>query len=170
MTAATLNRLATVRLELVEVSGAGGRLIVRGEPPRGQVWTEGYPLEGTVVAARMLLRGIEAGSYRPASGCTSSSAAGPGQFSATPASTPDRMPTGTSRSATASPCRTVGWAWSRSPSAPWSPGGLPQPGVRRVVADTDRGAVASQRVLARAGSAQVASSGDELRYAVSRAT
>jgi RimJ/RimL family protein N-acetyltransferase len=54
-----LNVLRTNRLELREIAVDDAKHLVAGEKLAGQRWADGYPLEGTLVAAGMLIRAAE---------------------------------------------------------------------------------------------------------------
>ena len=47
--------IRTERLELRALDHAGARSILRGDPPDGVLWAEGYPLTSTVEAAALVL-------------------------------------------------------------------------------------------------------------------
>ncbi len=56
------------RVLLQELDAAGAADIVAGRVLPGQAWAEGYPLEGTKVAAGMVVRLVRSGGYRPGFG------------------------------------------------------------------------------------------------------
>ena len=147
----TCNRLVTARLELVEVSPSVAGLLARGESPAEQVWADGYPLDGTLVAAAMLLRGVASGADGPGFGMyqlvdrETVRVLGDVGFHGPPDDSGDveigygiAAPRRGQGLATEAVRALVGWA-------------LAQPGVRRVVAGTDPDDAVSQRVLVRAG-------------------
>src|SRR5262249_16871877 len=58
------NTIVAERVVLREVRAAEAADIVAGRMPPDQTWPAGYPLEGTLDAARMLVRVVDAGGYR----------------------------------------------------------------------------------------------------------
>jgi len=158
----------TERLVLREVTPAEAAQIVAGRCPQGQLWAVGYPLEGTLDAANMLLRMIEYGTARPGFGMyqlrdrDTGVVVGDAGFHAPPdvAGTveigyglvPGRRGRGLATEAVRA---LVGWA-------------LEQPDVAEVRAHTHEGHAASQAVLTRAGFTPAGSDGGMRAYSLRR--
>lgn len=141
--------IETKRLLLREVSAGDAALLAGGLALPGQRWHDGYPLEGTRVAARMLLRAAEAGTSREGFGMFQMMADGVvvGDLGFHGAPNADGeveigygiVPARRGEGLVSEAVRALA-AWA-----------LAQPGVTAVVAETDEGHEASERVLRAAG-------------------
>ena len=136
------------------------RALLEGRPVEGLTWAEGYPLDGSVVAAAMMEelvdRGVPIGPFGQFQILTREDALVIGDigFHAPPDELGevtlgfDVIPARRNRGIATEALRTM-LAWA-----------LGRPEVRAVHAEADAVNVASQRVLSRAGMAHVADEGD----------
>jgi RimJ/RimL family protein N-acetyltransferase len=156
--------LETSRLRLREVLPSEARAIVAGQRPRGQAWAAGYPLDGTLVAAMMLLSAVEVGALRAGFGMYQITDVATGEivgdigfrggpdetgavevgYGLVPARRGEGLMSESLRSLTA-------WA-------------LAQPGVVRLVAGTEQDNAPSQRLLLRVGFSYTGTEDGERRY------
>jgi len=141
--------LATARLRLYELSpGQAGELLLGRQPVPGVAWSAGYPLAGTRIAAIMLTSSAEAGAWRPGFGIYQIVLAGAavGDIGFHGAPVDGRVEIGYGLAA---PAHGRGLATEALTAlGSWA---LDQPEVAVLTAETDRGNLASQRVLTRAG-------------------
>lgn len=160
--------LRSHRLELCELPLHDATDVVAGRTPLGQRWADGYPLDGTIAAAKMLLRAAAAGSLREGFGmyqiveADSGLTVGDIGFHAPPDEAGRAeigygiCPAFRGRGLVSHALRMlVKWTFE-------------QPGIQELVAQTEEGHVASRRVLDAAGFALVAVSDGMCRYRAMR--
>jgi RimJ/RimL family protein N-acetyltransferase len=156
--------LVDARVELRELLVPQLAGLLAGDCPAGRVWADGYPLEGTLVAARMLVRLAEQGGYRSGFGMyqvverASGRVVGDIGFHAAPdehgaVEIGYGVVSGVRGQGLASAAVRLLTRWA-----------LSHPAVTEVRALTGEEHVASRRVLAAAGFELVASDGATCRY------
>ena len=157
------NVIEAERVLLREVSPVEAQALVDGHRPDTYAWAEGYPVEGTLDASRMLLRQAASRQWRPGFGMyqiirrRDMTVVGDIGFHSAPDAR-GRVAVGYGLAPSA---RGEGYATEALVALTrWA---LAQPEVRLVVADTTHGNVASQAVMRRAGFRHVRDD-RELRY------
>lgn len=159
------NLVDTGRLLLVELLPGDAGLLLAGHGPEGRVVARGYPLEGTRIAARMLLDAAEHGGWQPGFGMYQITVVDDGVvvgdvgFHGAPTAYDGSVEIGYGvvpayrgrGIATEAAAALAGWAHR-------------QPGVATVVAETETGNVASQQVLWKAGFAPTGEAGTTRCY------
>ena len=163
---APLTVLATRRTTLREVPFDEVRAILAGEPAGDRwAWAPGYPFDGTVGGAKLVLRMVTADAYRPGFGLyqivdrESGLAVGDLGFHSAPGDD-GAVEIGYGL---IEPFRGRGLATEVVEALlAWT---FAQPGVTTVRAETDEGHLPSRRVLEKTGFAFLGSDGETRRYA-----
>jgi RimJ/RimL family protein N-acetyltransferase len=164
-----LTVLPTRRTTLREVPFDEVRAILAGRPAAGRwAWAPGYPFDGTVGGAKLVLRMVTADAYRPGFGLyqivdrESGLAVGDVGFH----SAPDAAGEAEIGYGLIEPFQGRGLATEAVEALlAWT---FDQPGVTAVLAETDEGHLPSRRVLEKTGFGFLGSDGETRKYAKRR--